>query len=388
MSDDTNPATDKSGRNRALTIVATLVLLLGALYAIWWALDGRFHESTDDAYVAGNLTQITPHQAGVVVGVLVNDTEYVEAGRPLVRLDGDDARVAREQAEAELARAVRDVQGLFANDGALSALVAQRESELAKARDDFSRRQGLAGTGAVAKEDIEHAAATVKSAEAALAGARDQLTAVRALTAGTSVETHPTVARAAARLKEAYLAEARTTIVAPVAGFVARRAVQVGQRVAPGAPLMAVVPLDTLWVDANFKEGQLRRMRIGQPVTLTADMYGGKVEYHGRIRGLGAGTGAVFSLLPAQNATGNWIKVVQRVPVRIALDPKALADHPLRVGLSMLVSVDTRDQEGKPVAEAVPAEAASETAVYADSLKSAEGRIQAIVRANLARTAR
>jgi len=385
MSDNPLPENANERRTRALRILATVVVALLLTYGAWWMLVGRLHESTDDAYVSGNVLQITPQIAGTVIGVYGNDTDFVQTGTPLVKLDGDDALVNREQAEAELARTVREVQGLFAQDASVAAQLAQRESDLAKAREDLARRQGLAGTGAVSKEEVDHAATAVKAAEAALASVREQLAGTRALTAGTTVERHPNVLRAAAKLKEAYLADARTTIPAPVAGYVAKRMVQAGQRVAPGTPLMAVVPLDALWVDANFKEVQLRRMRVGQPVTLTADLYGGQVEYHGRVRGLGAGTGAAFALLPAQNATGNWIKVVQRVPVRIALDPKELAEHPLRVGLSMEAAVDIHDQDGKPLTEA--AEPATETAVYAGNLKDAEARIQAIIRANLASAA-
>ncbi len=364
-------------------VLALVFLLLLLAYSAWWALKGRYHETTDDAYVAGNVVQITPQMAGTVVAIYANDTDFVQAGAPLVRLDGEDARVAREQAEAELARTVREVQVLFANASTFAAQLVQREADVAKARDDLARRQGLAGTGAVSKEEIEHAAAGLKAAEAALVAVREQLNGTRAMTAGTTVDRHPNVTKAAAKLKEAYLAEARTMIPAPVSGYVAKRAVQAGQRVAQGAPLMAVVPLDHLWVDANFKEVQLSRMRIGQPVVLSADIYGSEVEYHGTVQGLGAGTGAAFALLPAQNATGNWIKVVQRVPVRIALDPEVLAAHPLRVGLSMSVSVDTHDQTGQPVVEAAVSEPVAQTQVYAAHLKDADRVIQSIIGANL-----
>ncbi|QDX81676.1 EmrA/EmrK family multidrug efflux transporter periplasmic adaptor subunit [Denitratisoma sp. DHT3] len=375
-------------RARALKLLALLFAGAGIAYGAYWAFHSRFHETTDDAYVAGNVVQVTPQVAGAVSAIYVEDTDFVQAGAPLVKLDQADTRLALEQAEAELARAVRDARALFANDAGFAALAVQREIDLARRKEDLARRQGLAASGAVSKEEVDHAATAVKAAEAALTTAREQFTANRAQTSGTTVASHPNVARAAARFKEAFLAQARTTILAPVTGHVAKRAVQAGQRIAPGTPLMAVVPLDALWVDANFKEVQLKHMRIGQPVALHADLYGGGVEYRGRIVGLGAGTGAAFALLPAQNATGNWIKVVQRVPVRISLDPKQVAEHPLRVGLSMLADVDTHDRGGKPVTEAQRDKPLVVSEVYGDPLKTAETRLKAIIAANLAEPAR
>ena len=370
-------------RSRALKILTAVFVAAGVIYAIWWAVHGRFHESTDDAYVQGNVVQVTSQVAGSVVAIHVEDTDFVKAGTLLVKLDEADTRVALEQAEADLARSVREVRGLFASDAALAAEVMQREAELTRAREDLARRQTIANTGAVSSEDIQHATTALKTAEAGLTSAREQLNATRAMTAGTSIETHPNVKRTAARVKEAYLAQLRTSILAPVSGHVAKRSVQAGQRVAPGAPLMAVVPLDSLWADANFKEVQLAHMRVGQPVSIKADIYGGSVKYQGRIMGLGAGTGSAFALLPAQNATGNWIKVVQRVPVRVALDPKELAEHPLRIGLSLVADVDTSNRDGKPVAEAIRTEPAAATAVYGDRLKLAEARVKEIIAANL-----
>ncbi|CAB1367647.1 HlyD family efflux transporter periplasmic adaptor subunit [Denitratisoma oestradiolicum] len=384
MSETTPIENGNDGRRaRALRLLALVFISAGIAYGIYWALHSRFHETTDDAYVAGNVVQVTPQVAGAVSAIYVEDTDFVQAGAPLVKLDQSDTRLALEQAEADLGRAVRDARALFANDAGYAALVNQREIDLGRLKEDLARRQGLAG-GAVSKEEVDHAATAVKVAEAALTTAREQLAANRAQTTGTSVESHPTVARAASKFKEAFLAQTRTTILAPVTGHIAKRAVQAGQRIAPGSPLMAVVPLDALWVDANFKEVQLKHMRIGQPVLLKADLYGGNVEYQGRIVGLGAGTGAAFALLPAQNATGNWIKVVQRVPVRIALDPKQVAEHPLRVGLSMLADVDTQNRDGKPVTEARRDQPLVVSEVYGDPLKTAESRLKSIIAANLA----
>jgi membrane fusion protein, multidrug efflux system len=261
-----------------------------------------------------------------------------------------------------------------------------REAELARAKDNLARRKALAGSGAVSGEEIRHAESAVTATQATLEAAKEQLASGRALTQGTSVANHPNVQRAAARVEEALLAQSRSTLFAPVSGEVAKRNVQVGQRISPGAPLMAIVPLDQLWVDANFKESQLREMRVGQPVTLTADLYGDKVAYDGKVVGLSAGTGSAFALLPAQNATGNWIKVVQRVPVRISLDPKQLTEHPLRIGLSMRAEVDLHDQHGAPVGAGVHAANVS-LASYGATANTvdakAKARIDAIIAANL-----
>jgi len=357
------PAIAASRRKPALLAVAALTLLVAGAYGAYWALALRQHESTDNAYVQAPVVQITPQVSGTVLAVLADDTDVVKQGAPLVKLDPSDARLALERAEAQLAQTVREVRTLYVNNAALAASVRAREAEaarldaeVARAADDVARRRPLMASGAVGGEEMKHAETTLASAKSALAGAqsalaaaREQAASNRALTEGTAVEKHPNVQRAAAAVREAWLALQRTELPAPVSGQVAKRTVQVGQRVAAGTPLMTVIPLEQVWVEANFKEVQLRQMRIGQPVKLKADLYGSKVEYDGRIAGLGAGTGAAFALLPAQNATGNWIKVVQRVPVRVELDAKQLAEHPLRVGLSMEANVDISKQEGAPL---------------------------------------
>ncbi|QJP71497.1 HlyD family secretion protein [Burkholderia glumae] len=333
-------------RKRMMTILIALIVLAAIAYGVYYFLVARFHETTDDAYVNGNVVQITPQVMGTVIAVNADDTQTVTAGAPLVVLDPADARVALQQAEANLAQTVRQVRGLFVNDDQYRAQVALRETDLSKAQDDLRRRLAVAQTGAVSQEEIAHARDAVKAAQASVDAARQQLASNRALTANTTVADHPNVLAAAAKVRDAYLANARNTLPAPVTGYVAKRSVQVGQRVAPGTPLMSVVPLNGVWVEANFKEVQLTHMRIGQPVELTADIYGSSVKYHGKVVGFSAGTGSAFSLLPAQNATGNWIKVVQRLPVRIALDPQQLQQHPLRIGLSMQVDVDIKDDSG------------------------------------------
>ena len=384
MSDD-NKATARPGNGRRallLSLLAGLFLAAGIGYAVYWALVARYVESTDDAYVGGNLVQITPQVSGTVLAIGADDTDYVKAGQTLVELDQADSRVALEQAEAALARSVRQVRNLMATTGEIEANVALREAELARTREDLARRAPLAQTGALPAEELQHARDAVISSQAALEAARQQLAAHRALVDRTTVATHPDVQSAAARLREAYLAYARTALPAPVSGIVAKRSVQVGQRVGPGTPLMAVIPLDQVWVDANFKEGQLLNLRPGQPVKLYADIYGNAVEFHGRVAGFGAGTGSAFALLPPQNATGNWIKVVQRVPVRVALDAAELAQHPLQLGLSMQVEVDTHQRSGELRPRDARAAPAYQTKAYASPGELADQRVDAIVKAN------
>ncbi|SNS28622.1 membrane fusion protein, multidrug efflux system [Noviherbaspirillum humi] len=371
-------------RKKVLLTIATIFVLAALLYGLYWFLFARYVEETENAYVQGNVVQVTPQVAGTVTRIHADDTNTVKAGQPLVSFDSADADVAVAQAEAQLAQTVREVRTLFASQAQSGATLAMRQAELAKARDDLARRKALAGSGAVSAEEIRHAEAAVTAAQAAVNAASEQLASGRALTEGTSVQNHPNVQRAAARLQEAMLAQSRNTLYAPVSGEVAKRSVQVGQRVNPGTPVMAIIPLDQVWVDANFKESQLRDMRIGQPVTLTSDVYGGKVEYHGHIVGMAAGTGSAFALLPAQNATGNWIKVVQRIPVRIAIDDKDLKEHPLRVGLSMHAEVDLHDKRGRPVGDntsaPTPLVSAAPSAAIDDKAKA---RIASIITANL-----
>jgi membrane fusion protein (multidrug efflux system) len=329
-----------------MTLLVIVILIAAIAYGLYYFLVARFHEDTDDAYVNGNVVQITPQVTGTVISVNADDTQTVKTGDPVVMLDPADSRVALESAEANLAQVVRQVRGLFADDSQYLAQVAVRQSDLSRAQDDLKRRMTVAQTGAVSQEEISHARDAVKSAQAAVDAAQQQLAANRALTANTTIANHPNVQAAAAKVRDAYLNNARNTLPAPVTGYVAKRSVQVGQRVSPGTPLMAIVPLNAVWVDANFKEVQLKHMRIGQPVELTADVYGSSVKFDGKVVGFSAGTGSAFSLLPAQNATGNWIKVVQRLPVRIAIDPQQLEKHPLRIGLSMQVDVNIKDENG------------------------------------------
>ncbi|MFZ4285093.1 efflux RND transporter periplasmic adaptor subunit [Variovorax sp. HJSM1_2] len=410
------PATAAAGnpkRRQALTTIAAVVVVAGLAWTAYEWLVASHYENTDNAYVQGNVIQITPQIGGTVMAIMADDTDFVTAGQPLVKLDPADARVALQQAEAGLAGAVRQVRTLYANNGTLAAQINLRsadvtraqtdvvraQSEVARATEDLSRRQALTGNGAVSQEELNHtktqlananaalaaAKANVVASEAGVVAAREQLLSNQAMTDGTSVERHPSVQAAAAKVREAYLAQQRAALPSPVDGYVAKRTVQLGQRVAAGTPLMSVVPLSQVWVDANFKEVQLRNIRIGQPVKLTADVYGKKVEYTGTVAGLGIGTGAAFSLLPAQNATGNWIKVVQRVPVRIALDAEQVKASPLRVGLSMDATVDVSQKDGKSLAEAPRAAPVASTSVYATIDSGADAEVNRVISANLGR---
>jgi membrane fusion protein (multidrug efflux system) len=378
----TPSATLRVNRKRWLTIVVLGFVAIGIAYGAYWAIALRDLQSTDDAYVNGNVVQITPQISGIVVAIGADDTQFVKAGQTLVQLDQADAKVALEQAEAQLARTVREVRSLFATSSQLQATVEMRQTELDRATGDLTRRERLAASGGVSGEELQHARAGLNTAQAALLVAQENLQVNRTRIDRTTVENHPEVQNAAAKVREAYLMYARTVLPAPVSGFVAKRAVQLGQRVGPGAPLMAIVPLDQVWIDANFKEPQLAAMRVGQPVKLVADIYGSKVVYHGKVAGFGAGTGSAFALLPAQNATGNWIKVVQRVPVRIALDPQELAAHPLQVGLSMEAEVDTKNRAGERLPQIAQTAPAYATDVFHSVDAAADEHVKAIIADN------
>ncbi len=401
MSD--KPSSNRPTENGQAAHRRKLMLTAIALFSIAGAAYGGYHYwqslhevDTDDAFVGGDLVQITPQVGGTVTRIGADDTQLVQAGQTLVELDHADTRVALQQAEAQLGQAVRALRMTYAQTAALQALVAVRQTDvasagvnLARAEDALERRQRLAGSGAVGAEELRQAQIAVQAAKSALGSARAGVQAAQAQvatneaqTAGSTLARNPGVRLAAARVREAYLAYQRTDIPAPVTGVVARRTVQLGQRVGPGAPLMTVVPLSDLWVDANFKEAQLRDLRLGQPATVVADLYGGKVSYAGRVVGIAAGSGAAFALLPAQNATGNWIKVVQRVPVRIALDPQQLARHPLRVGLSTEVTVDITDHAGPLLIDLPPTKPAAQTAVYAAKWDKADALVARIIAAN------
>ncbi len=345
MSDAAKPA---NNNNRRLGfVILGIVLLLGAVgYGLYWFLDARFYQSTDDAYVAGNVVAVTSRENATVQALHVDNTQTVKQGQLLIEMDPAVANVNMTAAEANLARVVRSVKGEFSGADTYRAQIAQAQVKLDQAQSDLKRRQAASATGAVSGEELAHASDAVAAATAEVNSAKSGLDHALSQIENTHVSDNPDVLSAEAQLRNAAIALGHMRLVAPVDGVIAQRTVQVGQQVAAGTPLMAVVPLSNVWIDANFKEVQLADMRVGQPVTINADVYGGGVTYHGHIEGLGAGSGSAFALLPPQNASGNWIKIVQRVPVRIALDPKELADHPLRVGLSVSVSADVRDTSG------------------------------------------
>lgn len=344
-----------AARRRWLIALAAVVAAAVVAWALYWLLVARFHTTTNDAYVAGDLVAITSREPATVLAVHADDTQSVRRGQLLVEFDPARAQVAMQAAEAELALTVRNVRAQFARVDQYEARLAAARVQLAQAQEDSRRRAASAEGGAASAEEIRHAADAVTAARAALRAAGSELSQARSMIEGTSVDDNPAVLAAIARLRDAAITLSHMRLTAPVDGVVARRNVQIGQHVAPGTPLMAVVPLAGVWIDANFKEDQLEDVRVGQPATITTDMFGSRVVYHGRVLGLGAGTGAAFALLPPQNASGNWIKIVQRLPVRVALDATQLREHPLRIGLSVTVQIDTRDTSGPLMSPAMPA---------------------------------
>ena len=351
MSDVSN---SKSSRRQRGFLLLGAVIVLGAIaYGAYWYFDARFYESTDDAYVSGDIVAVTSRENATVMALYADNTQTVKRGQLLMEMDPAVVNVNEAAAEANLARAIRSVKGEFSHATTSSAQVEQAQVQLALAQTDYQRRQAASADGAVSAEELAHARDSVRAAQAAVDAARGGHEQSLSQIQGTDIANNPDVLSAEATLRNVLIAQGHYRIVAPVDGVIAQRTVQVGQQVAAGTPLLAVVPLSTVWVDANFKEVQLQDMRVGQPVTVTADIYGGKVTYHGKVEGMGAGSGSAFALLPPQNASGNWIKIVQRVPVRIALDPQELVDHPLRVGLSVTASVSIKDTSGPQITERV-----------------------------------
>ena len=375
-----NPADNR--RKHVLRGITLLFLLAGAAYALFYALVLSKREETDNAYVAGNLVTLSSQVSGNVQQILADETQLVKAGAVVIRLDPTDAGVALGKAAAHLGETVRQLRERYGLVAQYAAAIALKQQQLHDAIDDLARRAPLAADHTVSGEDVAHARQAVDNARAALDVAIRQADAAKAGVAGVSLRNNPSVLAAKADFVQAWLAARRNAILAPVSGYVAKRSVQLGAHVTPGVPLLSIVPLDQLWIEANFKESELRNIRVGQPATVTADMYGDKVLYHGKVLGLSAGTGSAFSLLPAQNATGNWIKVVQRVPVRISLDPRELERHPLRIGLSTTVTIDTHRTDGAMLGAAMPATAYT-TQAFDLPLRKAEAAADAIITKNL-----
>ena len=377
-------AKNPAKRRKTLLIMLFVFVLIGVIWFLLWTLVFSRRETTDNAYVNGNQVAISAQVPGTVVAILADDTQHVDAGQVLVKLDSTDADVRLSQTRSALAQAVRQVRQQTDSATGSDATVAVNQVALKKAEADLKRHLPLIAQQAEAPETIQHLRDAVDQARAALTSAQAQASAEHASVEGTDIANNPAVLQARANFRAAWVAAQRNTIYAPVSGYVAQRSVQLGNSVQPGQQLMTVLPLHDLWIDANFKENQLRHVRIGQPAKIETDLYGSNVEYHGKVIGLGAGTGSVFSLLPAQNATGNWIKVVQRVPVRIALDNQELDKHPLRIGLSSDVTVDITDDRGAVLApQAEHPAVVAETTVYEQMASQADVEANQVIRANL-----
>ncbi|RMO17030.1 Membrane fusion component of tripartite multidrug resistance system [Pseudomonas amygdali pv. morsprunorum] len=377
--------TPKPGKRKFLLIgLAVIVVILGLAIWAWYEFYGQWSEETDDAYVNGNVVEITPLVTGTVISIGADDGDLVHEGQVLLKFDPSDAEVSLQSAEANLGKVVRQVRGLYSNVDGMKAQLAAQRTAVQTAQENYNRRRSLAAGGAISQEELSHSRGSLTSAQSELNNIQQQLSTSVALVDDTVVSSHPDVKAAASQLRQAFLANARSTLVAPVTGYVAKRSVQLGQRIQPGTATMAVIPLDQLWIDANFKETQLGKMRIGQPVEISSDLYGSDVKYSGTIDSLGAGTGSAFALLPAQNATGNWIKIVQRVPVRVHINPEELAKHPLRIGLSTTVEVNLHDQSGPVLAQQPRKQAAFSTQVYATQLADADALIARLIHENSA----
>jgi membrane fusion protein (multidrug efflux system) len=377
------PAPNSSKRRNVLLLIALIFIVLGVLWAAYWILVLSKREQTDDAYVNGNKVVISAQVSGTVVAVLTDDTQLVTAGQVLARLDPTDAETSLNRAASALGQSVRQVRVEKSSAEQYDSIIDTRKFELQRAEADLAKREPLLADHAIAPEEVRHARESVELARAAVKQAVLQAGALHALVDGTDVQNNPTVLQSKAAFRDAWIAAQRNAVVAPVTGYVAERSVQLGQHIQAGQALMTVIPLNSLWVDANFKEVQLRHLRIGQPTQVRSDLYGGSVIFHGHIMGMSAGTGAAFALLPAQNASGNWIKVVQRVPVRIQIDDKDLVKSPLRVGLSVTVTVDTSSRSGPVLAANVSDQPVGITQVYTRELEKANAEADAVVRRNL-----
>lgn len=378
------PATRGSSRRsyRFLWIFGGALLAIAVCVLAYHQLVGQYHVKTEDAYVNGNLMRLAPQVSGTVIDIAADETQYVRQGQLLVQLDSHDADVALAQARANLAQTVRDVAQLFEAEHQAEAVVAAQRSQLKLADQTFTRNHSLLGAHGVSQQDVDRDQSALRSAQAGTRQAEASLAAARAPIAGTQLETHPRVLLAEANLRSAWLAKARTQVLAPVSGYIVRRTVQLGQQVNPGTDLLAMVPLESVWIDANFKETQLDPVRIGQPVSVTTDIYGSDFRYRGRVLGLAGGTGAALAVLPAENATGNWIKIVQRLPVRIGLDPKELRDHPLFLGLSTRINVDVHDTRGATLSQRPAWSPALRTNVYAQQDAGVDVEIRRLVSEN------
>ncbi|MCL2898414.1 HlyD family secretion protein [Brenneria tiliae] len=374
--------TQKKKRKKGLLLLVILIILCGIAYYFYYQFYAKYYETTDNAYVNGNLVILSPQVAGTVSEIYADDGDFVRKGEAIVRLDGSETLIQRESAEASLASVVRQVRGLYSTSDNYKAQAEAKEVAYRQALNDYNRRKNLLGSGAISREDLTHYQETLETRRKELDSAREALKTNLAMTDGTIMAQHPEIKSAIANFKQKYLDHARAVLIAPVSGYVAKRGVQLGSRVDAGSNLLSIVPLNAVWVDANFKENQMSHMKIGQKVVLTSDLYGDDVKYSGTIESLGIGTGSAFALLPAQNASGNWIKIVQRLPVKIKLEPQHLDAHPLRVGLSMEARVDLHEASGPLLATAVNETPRYTTDVYDNALKEADKIVDEILHSN------
>ena len=378
-----NEPVKKSKRKTSFFILFIVLVVIAATWFFYYEVYAKYSEETNDAYVNGDLVVISPQISGTVSKVVVDQGDYVEKGQILISLDSNDTQIALQAAEAKLANSVREVRSLYATADNAKASLEATKVEYNQAISDYKRRQKLAKSGAISQEDLNHYKDLVETTKSQYLASQQALKMAVSLVDNTVLKTHPAIKSAVANLRQVYLNNLRADIVAPISGYVAKRAVQLGSQVQPGTQMMVIVPLHQVWVDANFKESQMRDMRIGQTVILTSDLYGKEVEYKGEIESLGIGTGSAFSLLPAQNASGNWIKIVQRLPVKIRLQKDNLAQYPLRIGLSMLAKVDIEDSSGALLSESPQQEARFDTDVYQNTLQEVDHLVTKILHENV-----
>ncbi|MCB1108474.1 MAG: HlyD family efflux transporter periplasmic adaptor subunit [Chlamydiia bacterium] len=373
-------------RKKYLAWTTTILVVIGVVCFLMWWFYFRIEDSTEDAYVHGNALELTTQVPGIVKSINTDNTYFVQKNQVLIELDPTDYELQLRKTAADLGQAVRHVATLFDDVGEKRAEMERAQAELIKAQQDYDHRAGVIGIGGVSLEDFEHSQAELRSARAEASRAQCAYEAAVARVDNTTLYTHPEVIAAQEKMKEAYVNLRRTKIVAPTDGIVDKRSIQIGEWVNPNDPLLAVVPIDQMWVEANYKEIHLKRIRIGQPVKMHADIYGDEVLFNGKVVGLGMGTGAAFSILPPQNATGNWIKIVQRLPVRISFEPEQLRRYPLRIGLSMDVTVDTKNERGGVIP---PPQNVLEPMYYTDVYSHQEDGVQewvdAIMRQNVPR---
>lgn len=382
-SDTQNSSNNKSQqRKKGLSIFILLLLLISIGSAAYWYFFIKGFEETEDAYVSGNQVMVSAQVAGNISKINVDNMDPVQAGDVLLELDDTNAKLSFEQAKSNLANAVRQVSQLNYTVKQLKSAVRANEITLAQAQGNLNRRVQLVKDGAIDKESFQHAKEAVELAKANLTTSQNQLGANQALLLDGPLSEQPQIQSAVSNLKQAWLNLERTKIRSPIKGYVARRNAQVGQAVSVGGALMAVVTTEQMWLDANFKETQLTHMRIGQPVEIHFDLYGKDKTFNGKVVGIEMGTGSAFSLLPTQNATGNWIKVVQRVPVRIQLDPQQLAENPLRIGLSATVKVNVTDSQGETLRDQAPATTLYSTNVLQYDESAVNNLIESIIRDN------